>query len=222
MKGEKSSPRFVFPRWLNLLRPAVVVGAAGGAVYMVILVTLGFSPKTISAGYQPVQPVPYSHRLHAGELGIDCRYCHNTVERTARASIPPTQTCMNCHAKVRTTSDKLTPVFESYASGEPVHWVRVHDLPDYVYFNHSIHVNRGVPCVACHGRVDTMEEVRQVEPLSMGWCLDCHRAPEKYLRPPDRVTDMTWKPDGDQLELGRRLRKQRNINPPTDCITCHR
>jgi len=187
-----------------------------------VLVTVGFSPKTISAGYEPEQPVPYSHRLHAGELGMDCRYCHNTVERTARAAIPPTQTCMNCHAKIRTQSDKLTPVFASYASGRPVRWVRVHDLPDYVYFNHSIHVNRGVPCVVCHGRIDTMETVRQVAPLSMGWCLDCHRSPERFLRPPEMVTVMDWEPETDQLELGRRLRAERHINPPTDCITCHR
>ncbi len=222
MKGNTNSPRFVFPRWLNLLRPAIAVGGAGGAVYLAVLVTLGFSPKTVSVGYQPEQPVPYSHRLHVGELGMDCRYCHNTVERTARAAIPPTQTCMNCHSRVRTNSDKLTPVFESFATGKPVQWIRVHDLPDYVYFNHSIHVNRGVGCVSCHGRIDTMEEVRQEEALSMGWCLECHRAPEKHLRPPEMVTDMNWKPEKEQIELGRRLREERNINPPTDCITCHR
>jgi len=120
-------------------------------------------------GYQPVQPVPYSHALHVGQLGIDCRYCHNTVEVAAQAAIPPTQTCMNCHAKIRAQSPKLLPVRESYATGMPVHWMRVHDLPDFVYFNHSAHVRRGVSCVECHGRVDKMEVVYQQEPLSMGW-----------------------------------------------------
>jgi len=191
-------------------------------LYAVVAVTFGLSPKTLNVGYEPEQPVPYSHRLHVGELGLDCRYCHNTVERTAKAAIPPTQTCMNCHKMIRTRSEKLTPVFESFATGMPVPWVRVHDLPDYVYFNHSIHVDRGVPCVACHGRIDTMEKVRQVKPLSMGWCLDCHRAPERYLRPAAFVTRMDWVPEEDQLVLGRRLRKENHIDPPTDCITCHR
>jgi menaquinone reductase, multiheme cytochrome c subunit len=222
MIRDGSRNRFLFPKWTNLLRPGIVIAAVGGLVYVTVIVTFGFSPKTINVGYKPQQPVPFSHRLHAGELGMDCRYCHNTVERTARAAIPPTQTCMNCHASVRTKSEKLTPVFQSYATGMPVEWVRVHDLPDYVYFNHSIHVDRGVPCVACHGRIDTMDEVRQVQPLSMGWCLDCHRAPEKYLRPPALVTKMDWQPDGDQMALGRQLRKTYHINPSTDCITCHR
>lgn len=196
--------------------------AVGGLLYVTVTVTFGLSPKTLNVGYQPEQPVPYSHRLHVGELGLDCRYCHNTVERTAKAAIPPTQTCMNCHKMIRTKSEKLTPVFESYATGMPVPWVRVHDLPDYVFFNHSIHVDRGVPCVACHGRIDTMETVRQVKPLNMGWCLDCHRAPEKYLRPEAYVTKMDWVPEEDQLVLGRRLREENHINPSTDCITCHR
>ncbi len=222
MTGTGSSSRFVFPRWTNLLRPALVVGGAGGMVYAVVLVALGFSPKTTDVGYAPEQPVPYSHQLHVGQLGLDCRYCHNTVERTAKAAIPPTQTCMNCHSMVRTTSEKLAPVFESYATGRPVRWVRVHDLPDYVYFDHSIHVNRGVACETCHGRVDTMETVRQVRTLSMGWCLDCHRSPDRYLRPPELVTEMGWKPEGDPAVLGARLRASRNINPSTDCITCHR
>jgi len=222
MTSTGSPSRFVFPKWTNLLRPALVLGGAGGLLYTIVVVTFGFSPKTTNVGYAPEQPVPYSHQLHVGQLGLDCRYCHNTVERTARAAIPPTQTCMNCHSMVRTTSEKLTPVFESYATGRPVRWVRVHDLPDYVYFDHSIHVNRGVACETCHGRVDTMETVRQVNTLSMGWCLDCHRSPERFLRPPELVTEMGWQPEGDPEVLGSRLRSARNINPSTDCITCHR
>ncbi len=213
---------FVFPRWANKTR--VIAGAVMGLAPLVIggLVWYGASPKTLDVGYMPEQPVPYSHALHAGELGIDCRYCHSTVDRAAFAAIPPTETCMNCHKSVRTQSRKLLPVRESMATGQPVHWVKVHDLPDYVYFNHSAHVTRGVGCVSCHGRIDQMVEVRQDQPLSMGWCLDCHRAPEQHLRPPDQVTNMTWRAPGDPVEYGHRLRETNGINPPTDCSTCHR
>lgn len=222
MTEHKSPGFFVFPRWTNIARTAVATAAVGGAVYAGVVVTFGFSPKATDVGYQPEQPVPYSHALHVGTLGLDCRYCHSGVETTAGALIPPTQTCMNCHKSVKTASDKLEPVRASYESGMPVPWIRVHDLPDYVYFNHSAHVRRGVGCISCHGRVDKMEVVTQVEPLSMGWCLDCHRNPEAHLRPPEMATVMDWKPDGDQLALGRQLREARNINPRTDCNTCHR
>ena len=175
-------------------------------------------------GYQPEQPVPYSHALHAGELGIDCRYCHNTVETAAKAAIPPTQTCMNCHT---TVSHRLARSCCRSARATPpacrCEWVRVHDLPDYVYFNHSAHVRRGVGCVTCHGRVDTMEVVYQVEPLSMGWCLDCHRNPEQHLRPVEFVTQMDWVPDEDQLAARRRAAARHTTSTrPTDCTTCHR
>jgi hypothetical protein len=167
--------------------------------------------------------VPYSHALHVGELGLDCRYCHSTVEKSAKAAVPPAATCMNCHAGIRDDSKKLLPVRESFANGTTVDWVRVHDLPDYVYFNHSAHVTRGVGCESCHGRVDQMEKVYQVQPLTMGWCLDCHRAPEQHLRPRSEVTTMGYQPaGGDQLELGRKLRTENQINPPTNCSTCHR
>jgi hypothetical protein len=214
--------RFLFPRWVNLLRPALVVVLVGGPLYLVTLVALGGSPKTLNVGYAPEQPVPYSHALHVGELGIDCRYCHTTVEDAAHAAIPPTQTCMNCHANVRTNSEKLVLVRESYATGAPIPWVRVHDLPDYVYFHHGAHVRAGVSCVECHGRVDTMEVVQQVEPLSMGWCLDCHREPAEHIRPPEFVTQLDWEPGSDKIELGMRLLELRNIHPNTDCSTCHR
>lgn len=219
---ERTSPRWVFPPWTNSLRQLVAVFLVLTPVYLVILVGTGASPKTTDVGYAPEQPVPYSHALHVGQLGLDCRYCHNTVEVAANAAIPPTQTCMNCHARIRPTSPKLLPVRESYATGLPVPWVRVHDLPDYVYFDHSAHVRRGVGCVSCHGRVDTMEVVRQVAPLSMGWCLDCHRNPDPHLRPPELVTSMDWVPPEDPAAFGKRLRQQRGINPSTDCGTCHR
>ena len=213
---------FVFPKWTNLLRPVLAATLVLVPAYLVVLLAYGASPRTTNVGYRPVQPVPYSHALHAGQLGIDCRYCHNTVEVAAHAALPPTQTCMNCHARIRTTSPKLLPVRESYATGLPIPWVRVHDLPDYVYFNHSAHVRRGVGCVECHGRVDTMDVVTQVHRLSMGWCLDCHRHPEPHLRPPDMVTKMDWVPPEDPETYGRQLRQANNINPPTDCWTCHR
>lgn len=216
------SAPFLFPKWTNLLRPALAVGAVAVVLYAVIIVYYGFSPLTTDVGYAPEQPVPYSHALHAGELGIDCRYCHTTVEEAAWAAIPPTQTCMNCHKTIRPDSSKLALVRQSSATGTPIRWVKVHDLPDYVYFDHSAHINRGVGCVSCHGRVDRMEVVYQAEPLSMGWCLECHRQPEKYLRPLESVTDMDWSAQGDRLEVGARLRKALNVNPSTDCSTCHR
>jgi len=222
MTEDKSNDIFTFPKWTWVLRPGVAVAAVGGLVYASVVIYLGFSPKATDVGYMPTQPVPYSHALHVGQLGMDCRYCHTGVEQTARATIPPTQTCMNCHSKVRANSEKLIPVRESYATGMPVPWIRVHDLPDYVYFDHSAHVRRGVGCVSCHGRIDTMEVVFQAEPLSMGWCLECHRSPEKHLRPAEFVTELDWVPEEDQLALGSRLRETNNINPPTDCNTCHR
>ncbi|HSC89532.1 MAG TPA: cytochrome c3 family protein, partial [Polyangiaceae bacterium] len=164
---------FVFPRWANKTRQIAGLALSGAPLYLVAFVWYGGSPKTTDVGYQPEQPVPYSHELHAGQMGLDCRYCHTTVDQTGLAAIPPTSTCMNCHKLVHPNSPKLTPIRESSATGEPVQWVKVHDLPDYVYFNHSAHVTRGVSCVSCHGRIDTMERVTQVERLSMGWCLDC-------------------------------------------------
>ena len=215
----------IFPKWVDSLRP--VLGAVllfGLPAFLVVFVWLGGSPKTLQVGYMPDQPVPYSHALHAGELGLDCRYCHNTVEQAAHAAIPPTQTCMNCHAKIRAESAKLAPVRASHASGMAVEWIRVHDLPDYVYFNHSAHVTRGVGCVECHDRVDTMETVYQARPLSMGWCLDCHRNPDSRLRPKEFVTVMDWEPSEGETRaaLGARLRQEYGLNPSEDCSTCHR
>jgi menaquinone reductase, multiheme cytochrome c subunit len=222
MIGGGREGSFIFPKWINLLRPILAASLVLVPAYLVVLIAYGASPETTAVGYQPVQPVPYSHALHAGKLGIDCRYCHTTVEVAAHAALPPTQVCMNCHAKVRATSPKLLPIRESYASGLPVPWVRVHDLPDYVYFSHSAHVRRGVGCVECHGRVDTMEVVTQVQRLSMGWCLDCHRNPERHLRPPGMVTKMDWVAPEDPEVVGRQLRQQYDINPSTECWTCHR
>ncbi|MBL8862945.1 MAG: cytochrome c3 family protein [Planctomycetes bacterium] len=212
----------LFPQWLNRARPALGIGAAAGGLYVVGLFAWGASPRTLTVGYAPEQPVPFSHALHAGELGLDCRYCHTTVEVAAQAAVPPTETCMNCHARIRTQSAAVAVLSQSLASGVPLRWKRVHDLPDYVYFDHSAHVARGVACVSCHGRVDTMERVRQEQPLSMGWCLDCHRDPAPHVRPAQLVTAMDWTPDRPAREVGQELLSARGSAPSTDCSTCHR
>lgn len=219
----ESRERFVLPEWVDSLRPVFAVLFLGVLpIYAILLVWYGGSPKTTDVGYQPQQPVPFSHKMHAGELGMDCRYCHTTVEKASFAALPPTDICMGCHANIRTTSDKLIPIRESHATGLPVPWIKVHDLPDYVYFDHSAHVTRGVSCVECHGRVDRMEVVYQKETLSMGWCLDCHRNPDSHLRPADLVTQLDWKPAEDPAALGARLRSEHGIDPSTDCSVCHR
>ncbi len=223
MIDRADSPRGpIFPPWTDKVLKLGGAVAGIGVVYLALLAAYGASPETLNVGYEPDQPVEYSHRLHVGELGMDCRYCHNSVENAAMAAIPPSQTCMNCHAQVRKESDKIVTLQDSYTTGKPIPWVRVHDLPDYVYFDHSAHVARGVGCVSCHGRVDQMEVVRQVEPLSMAWCLDCHRNPEEHLRPLDQVTSMDWVAEEEPEALGRRLKEEYDINPSTNCSTCHR
>jgi menaquinone reductase, multiheme cytochrome c subunit len=211
-----------FPQWIDRARPLAGAALVVIPAYLVAMVYYAGSPQTTDVGYSPVQPVAYSHAVHAGDLGIDCRYCHTTVEDAAFAAVPPTSVCMSCHAIIAAQSDKLTPVRESALSGLPVRWVQVHDLPDYAYFDHSAHVTRGVGCVACHGRVDKMEQVSQVERLSMGWCLECHRNPDPYLRQRELATRMDWTPNEPPEILGAKLRKQYNLNPSTDCSTCHR
>lgn len=215
--------RFLFPQWSNLLLPTLIVVGAIMPLYAVFFVAYGFSPKTLAVGYQPVQPLPFSHELHAGQLGMDCRYCHNTVEHAAFAAVPPTQTCMNCHTQVRPESPNLRLVRESFESGLPIEWVKVHKNPDYAFFDHSAHIARGVGCVECHGRVDRMEIVYQSSSLSMGWCLDCHRDPVDRLRPLDRITDMAF---DQRTELSRAereaLRDMYHISPSENCSTCHR
>jgi hypothetical protein len=226
MNDSENKKPFMFPRWANLLLPAIVVMVLGAGLYVPTLVGLAGSPGTTDVGYQPQQPVPYSHALHAGKLGMDCRYCHNTVENAAFAAVPATQTCMNCHSSIKTDSPKLKPVRDSWITGQPVKWTKVHDLPDYVFFNHSAHVNKGVGCVSCHGRIDQMDTVYQAKPLSMSWCLECHRAPENNLRPKDQITNMNYKPEGgDQLKVGLELKKQYGIRDAKymqSCSTCHR
>jgi len=212
-------PRFTFPEWTETLKRWINLLVLGAPVYLVALVAYGVTPEAIRIGYQPDQPVPYSHALHAGELGLDCRYCHSTVERAGKAAVPPAATCMNCHSTVKKDSDVLLPVRQAFAEDEPVHWTRVHDLPDYVYFNHSAHVNAAVGCESCHGRIDQMVKVYQAKPLTMEWCLGCHRNPAPFLRNPENITKMGYQP---QPGEGEDVKKKNDVNPPTNCSTCHR
>jgi hypothetical protein len=171
------------------------------------------------------QPVQFSHAHHVGGIGIDCRYCHTAVEVSASAGIPPTKTCMNCHSQIWVTSPYLEPVRSSWRTGESLQWVRVHNLPDFVYFNHSIHVKKGVGCETCHGRIDQMPGIRQAKSLQMEWCLECHRAPERFLRPREAVFTMGYRPEGSQAEVGARLVREYDIAGErrlTSCSTCHR
>lgn len=222
--------RFDFPKWIDRVISVIPILVVAGVLYIGAVALYACAPETTDVGYAPVQPVPYSHKLHAGELKIDCRYCHNTVEDAAFAAVPATKTCINCHhptdsdgqavlTAVHVNSPKLAKIRESWATGEPVVWKKVHDLPDYAYFNHSVHVTKGVSCKQCHGRVDQMEIVKQVEPLSMGWCLKCHRDPAPNLWPAEHVTDLDWdagKSAEDLLAIGTEVAQSWKIPPYTD------
>lgn len=168
------------------------------------------------------QPVPFSHKHHVEGLGIDCRYCHTSVEEASFAGIPPTKTCMNCHSQLWSQAPMLEPVRESLRTDRSIEWVRVHDLPDFVYFNHSIHVRKGIGCSACHGRVDQMPLAWRVHTLQMEWCLNCHRQPEQYIRPRDAVFDMKWTPSENQMQLGAELVEKYKVRKVTYCSGCHR
>lgn len=193
----------VFPRWMNWLplKASVVLGVV--AVGVVAAATYYLPPSYSAVGYQPEQPIPFSHKIHVEQNGMDCRYCHSFVDRAAHSNVPTAQTCWGCHEYVKKESPQLVnlrramdPTFEHY-DGKPIRWTQVHRTPDYVKFNHSAHINRGVSCVECHGRVDQMEVVYQAKPLTMGFCLECHRSPEKALRPLERITDLGWSAAGD-------------------------
>jgi len=180
------------------------------------------SPWVTQARVPREQPIQFSHERHVAGNGIDCRYCHTSVEESSFAGIPPTKTCMNCHSEIFASSPFLAPVRDSFTSGRPIEWTRVHDLPDFVYFNHSIHVGKGVGCTTCHGQVDRMPLMWQEASLQMEWCLDCHRHPEQYVRPRDQVFSVDYQMPSDQEALGARLVAEYQIQKLTDCSTCHR
>jgi hypothetical protein len=222
----------LFPKATNIV--VLKAGAAMGLVgtLAVIAVWYYFTPKYSRVGYQPTQPVYFQHKLHVGQLGLDCRYCHSDVEKSAFSNYPPTQTCMNCHTQIQKDNPRLAPVRDSYATGKPIEWVKIHNVPDYAYFNHSAHVNRGVSCVSCHGQVNEMNVVFQSQSQTMAWCLSCHRHPENAVRPlaganpgdQSPIYNLNWKvPAGTtQAQLGGKLVHDWKINPPTDCAGCHR
>jgi len=199
-----------------ILIAGVAAAVAGGFVQSTYLTDVAVPRE---------QPIPFSHEHHVGELGIDCRYCHTTVETSSFAGMPPTETCMNCHKQIWSTSEMLEPVRASYRTGAPIRWNRVYDLPGFAYFDHSIHVAKGVGCVTCHGRVDRMPILARQNTLYMNWCLDCHDAPERFVRPREHVFDLDWVPSEDQETLGRRLVAEYGIMDRqhlTSCDVCHR
>ena len=222
----------VFPKWTNTLPLKIAVGV----VLVGTAVTAGswyyFTPKYSRVGYQPTQPVGFSHATHAGQMGLDCRYCHSTVEKSWYANVPAANVCMNCHnaaAGVLKDDPRLAPIRESFATGKPVPWVQIHRTPDYAFFNHSVHVARGVGCVECHGRIDQMEVVAQAKPLHMAFCLDCHRNPAMFIRPADKITDLgwTWDPNPQlaaqkQKQFGEKAMHDWKIQSLENCSACHR
>lgn len=205
---------------LSLYGAAFIAAIGGYGAYRV-----NQSPYFTEVNVALQQPVPFSHKHHVTELGIDCRYCHTTVETSAFAGIPPTQTCMTCHSQIWTSAEMLEPVRASYRTNQSLAWTRVNSVPDFVYFNHSIHVKKGVGCTTCHGPIGEMPLTWRAETLYMRWCLDCHRAPEQYVRRREDVFKADYKPPSNQLELGRQLVFEYNIMPVKqmeDCYTCHR
>ena len=213
----------IFHRSANTLSKLSLAGllivAASGILLAMIL---GRSSYVTRAQEYVEQPVQFSHRHHVLDDGIDCRYCHTSVETSSFAGIPPTKTCMNCHSQIWNEAPILEPVRASFRNDEPMRWVRVHVLPDFVYFNHSVHVKKGMGCETCHGRIDEMPLTLQQNSLQMEWCLNCHRNPEQFVRPRDKVFTMGYEPEGNQLEIGRKLVQEYKIQSLTTCSTCHR
>jgi len=213
----------IFQRSTNTLSRLSIFGAlfafAGALWGLAVVNRSGYATQQGVAREQPIQ---FSHKHHAGELGIDCRYCHTQVESAAYAGIPPTATCMNCHSQIWSDSPTLEPVRASWRAGTPLHWIKVHDLPDFVYFNHGIHVQKGVACETCHGRVDRMNQVWQETSLQMEWCLGCHRDPGPNVRPREHVFDFGWTPPGAAHAGGVAAAVAHDVQPRTDCTTCHR
>ncbi len=223
----------VFPKNTRLLATKALVG-------VILLTTLAVgatwyygTPKYYRVGYAPQQPVVFSHKIHVSQVGLDCLHCHSSVKESPHSNIPTVQVCWNCHGadkgNIKADSGQLEVLKETYSTGRPIPWVQVHKVPDYAYFNHSAHVNRGVSCLSCHGQVNEMDVVRHEQPLSMSWCLDCHRNPESNLRPNSQVTNLTWDATKDptlagktQEEYGKLLKAHSGINAPVTCTGCHR
>ncbi|AKU90254.1 cytochrome c3 family protein [Vulgatibacter incomptus] len=216
--------RPLFPPWANsaLWAGTILLLAAVLGLPVAVMVYMR-TPYVTDRLKEVEQPVQFDHRHHVMDDGIDCLYCHYLADRSPWAGVPPTELCMNCHAQIWNDAPLLEPVRESFFSGRPIKWLRVNGVPDFVFFNHAVHVHRGVGCATCHGRVDQMAAVHAAAPLQMQWCLECHRKPERFLRPLDKITDMEWQlPPDQQLLLGRELKEKLSIIPPTSCTGCHR
>ena len=245
--------RNLFPRWVNSIPVKVILSLGVIAGTVTAGITYYATPKYSRVGYKPTQPVAYDHSFHAGQLGLDCRYCHHGVDKSAHANIPSANVCMSCHKNIKADSPLLAPIRDSYfgedtnmdgilsidedidgdgkmSPGGSVPWVRIHKTPDYVYFNHAVHVNRGVSCVECHGRIDQIKVVHHDKPLSMAFCLECHRKPEDALRPMQEVTNLGWKLESNesvnsqmvQAHAGLDIKNNWGVNPPLSCTGCHR
>jgi hypothetical protein len=218
-------PQIFHPSFNTLSRLSIFGGAFAALGLLAVTYMLVGSPYQTQVGLVRDQPVPFSHEHHVRGLGIDCRYCHTSVETSSVAGVPPTYTCMSCHSQIWSDSPMLQPVRDSLKQDKPLVWSKVHDLPDFVYFHHGIHIQKGVGCVSCHGRVDLMPLTYKDQPLTMEWCLECHRHPEKHVRPREEVFNMEWKPPGgDQLTLGRKLIEDNHVpvDRLTNCSVCHR
>ena len=219
----------LFPEWTNKLPTYVAIFSVLLGLFIIGFVWYYFSPWYTDVGYRPEQPVPYSHKLHVDDLGLDCRYCHNGVEKSWYSNIPAASTFMNCHSQVLKDDPRLALVRESAETGQPIPWVQIHRVPDYVYFNHSVHVNRGISCVECHGQINQMDEAYHAQPLSMAFCLDCHRNPAAKLRPLDKITDLNWKwsdnptANAEQQRLnGQKMLDDWRVQKLQSCSACHR
>jgi hypothetical protein len=219
----------IFPKWTNRLPLLIIVALILVGTAVTAGVWYYFTPKYTRVGYQPVQPVAFSHAIHVQQLGMDCRYCHSAVEESWYSNIPAAGTCMNCHSQVLKDDPRLALVRESAATGKPIPWVQIHRTPDYVYFNHSVHVTRGISCVHCHGQINQMDEVYHAKPLSMAFCLDCHRDPAAFIRPVDKVTDLEWQWSDDPVQNaelqkanGQKLVHDWNVESLQHCSACHR
>jgi hypothetical protein len=213
----------IFHRSTNTISRVSIFGGLALLIALTLVVAGLYRSAYVSEiGVARAQPVPFSHKHHVADDGIDCRYCHTSVETSSFAGIPSTKICMNCHTQIWPDSPALAPVRESFRTGQSIQWTRVHNLPGFVYFDHSIHLHKGIGCATCHGRLDEMPLTWRVNTLYMDWCLECHRAPEQFVRPRDQIFNMEYQPPADQLALGRQLVKEYNVRPLTGCSTCHR
>src|SRR5579884_1608699 len=213
----------IFPRSANsFAKMSIVAVVALAGTVIALAYTIDRGSFNTDVAVVKDQPVPFSHKHHVTDDGIDCRYCHTTVETSAFAGLPATEICMSCHSQIWSNATILEPVRASYRTGESLAWTRVHDLPEFVYFNHSIHINKGIGCASCHGRVDQMPLMYKANTLNMNWCVECHRAPWKYVRPREQVFNMAYEPPTNQEEFGKKLMKEYKIQSLTDCWTCHR